>query len=793
MRRAWWAAMAMAWVGCADDGAPAPTPDVVHLVVSGVPPPAGFVVVASSATTTTTMVTTCPASGPAAGAASPLAVCEPGGVRVATASAVHLVVKALGFANAERDLDAHATAAVPLALTALPAPVQNDDYATAFGASDGARFEAMAIHVQTELGPTSAVKFFVTDLTGPAPTVYFQNTAAHPLHYTFARDVLGLPGTIADFERATYHGAARTQAAGTLVRYDTFSARAARYGADLAAPIALTFFPSDDLTPALALRLYHLIDTRLGFAPRSGGGARLVYLPAGDAQEAALAGAEDAFRQSDAAWVTRAELYGDLDQQLLNPGLAFGTLRRYSPEELATAVVSYHDILLLTRLPNELPIVGGTICEELQTPLAHVNVAAHARGTPNMSLLGASTRPELAPLIGQLVRFEIKDGAWSVRAATLAEAEPFWASRAPTPYTPTYDATTTGLLDFAAIGFADADKVGVKAANVAELSHLLGARAPSGFAVPFFYFQQYMTTNVVTAARCDGAHADCLEEARTPALCDAARALCSPSATAGDTFQGYVTRLLGEAPFEADTAVREAALDALRWLIRHGDVDPALASALDTEVAHRWGALTCRLRSSTNSEDLPNFSGAGLYESTAATATGAARASKEIRKIWAAVWSFRAFEERAFWSIDHLAVRMGIAVETAYPDEAANGVLITQNVVDPSTVGMYVNVQAGEVSVTNPTDGAVPEAFSMIEGPGRLIVARQRFSSLSPGTPILTDAEVTRLYLAAMQIQQHFAALYQQPESVLALDLEFKFHGSGRDLIVKQVRPYVTR
>ena len=136
---------------------------------------------------------------------------------------------------------------------------------------------------------------------------------------------------------------------------------------------------------------------------------------------------------------------------------------------------------------------------------------------------------------------------------------------------------------------------------------------------------------------------------------------------------------------------------------------------------------------------------------------------------------------------------MGVAVETAYPDEAANGVLITQNVVDPSTVGMYVNVQAGEVSVTNPADGAVPEVFSLIEGPGRLIVARQRFSSLSPNVPILGDAEMMRLYIAATQVQEHFAGLYGKPESVLALDLEFKFHGPGRDLIVKQVRPYVTR
>ena len=135
---------------------------------------------------------------------------------------------------------------------------------------------------------------------------------------------------------------------------------------------------------------------------------------------------------------------------------------------------------------------------------------------------------------------------------------------------------------------------------------------------------------------------------------------------------------------------------------------------------------------------------------------------------------------------------MGVAVTPSYPFEQANGVLITQNIADLTVAGMYVNVQLGEVPVTNPEGGANPEIFSILPGPlGAVQVARQRFSSLSPDKPILADEEIDSLFVEAGKIQTHFAGLYGKDPYALALDLEFKFHGPDRKLIIKQVRPYV--
>ena len=302
-----------------------------------------------------------------------------------------------------------------------------------------------------------------------------------------------------------------------------------------------------------------------------------------------------------------------------------------------------------------------------------------------------------------------------------------------------------------------------------------------------------MNTGGVTAALCAGARSDCEQEGRVGNLCEGAFERCSAAAEASATLYGYAEKLMGDDQVRSDTELREACLDGLVYAIRHVPVDPAFSAELDARVAELFGTAQVRLRSSTNAEDLPNFSGAGLYDSVSAEATGNDRASSEIRKVWASVWGFRAFEERQFWGIDARSVRMGVAVNASIDDEAANGVLITQNITNPGVAGMYVNVQLGEVSVTNPEDGALPEVFSIVPSPsGGVQVTRQRFSSLSPDTPLLDDAETNQLYAAAASVQQHFAPLYEQDVSELALDLEFKFHGPERALLVKQARPYAS-
>ena len=118
--------------------------------------------------------------------------------------------------------------------------------------------------------------------------------------------------------------------------------------------------------------------------------------------------------------------------------------------------------------------------------------------------------------------------------------------------------------------------------------------------------------------------------------------------------------------------------------------------------------LGIRCRSSTNNEDLEGFNGAGLYDSFTHRADEGDLA-KTVKQVWASLWNLRAFDEREFHRIDHLAAAMGVLVHPNFDDEVANGVAVTKNPFDPNWDGFYVNVQVGESLVTNPDPNATPD------------------------------------------------------------------------------------
>ena len=493
----------------------------------------------------------------------------------------------------------------------------------------------------------------------------------------------------------------------------------------------------------------------------------------------------------------------------MNTGTAYGTLRKLTAAELDTAIVSSHDILILETLPAEIPLVAATISKDAQTPLSHVNLAAKARKTPNIAFNGNELPDSLLALCGKLVKLEVKSNSYTVGEATLEDAQTFWNKNKREAIKLTYDLSDSGLIDFAYLKFTSSKSVGVKAANLAELHQLLPDNSPNGFAVPFYHYSHFMDYAQVTEELCERSFEDCGKEGRASDVCSQVKKICvsslssskgaeskvaEPAEAPQTSLRSYITNIIAREDFTTDTRLREAMLDNIRYMFKHIPVEESFGNKLDAKVRDLYGEAGVRLRSSTNSEDLSDFNGAGLYKSVKATAREKDLPSDEIRKVWASVWSFKAFEERSLWNIDHMSVQMAVAVHESYPDEVANGVVITQNIADYSVAGIYANIQVGETSITNPEGGELPEIISIIPSPppqrGVQSVLLQH-SSLSPDSLILTDGEIYTLYQMVMQIQNRFAALYNEYPEALALDIEFKVMGAERKLIFKQVRPYI--
>ena len=675
----------------------------------------------------------------------------------------------------------------------LPVFIQGDAEWTGFYKEDGYEaFRKLAYPSKTELGTSYLVKFIITDFNSDSAVVHFMNTKAYLLHYDFAKKVLHDPSTLTEFENEAYYDPAKNTVAGTLVYY-----------ASVDSMVALTFFPTDCIEPSQVAAVQQLIESRMLFLkPKTSETSknRLFYMPSGSAAEKAAAEYETEFKKANVPVYTHAQLFGNIAMQIMNTGTAYGTLRKLTAAELDTAIVSSHDILILETLPAEIPLVAATISKDAQTPLSHVNLAAKARKTPNIAFNGNDLPDSLLALCGKLVKLEVKANSYKVSVATLEEAQEFWKKNARAPITLTYDLSDSGLIDFADLNFNSSKSVGVKAANLAELHKLIPDNSPDGFAVPFYHYSRFMDYAQVTEELCEKSFSDCGKEGRASGICTQVKDACveqlaepaDASEPKGASLRSYIANMIARDDFTADTRLREAVLDNIRYMFKHIPVDDDFGDALDAKVRKLYGDAGVRLRSSTNSEDLSDFNGAGLYKSVKATTREKDLPSDEIRKVWASVWSFKAFEERELWNIDHMSVQMAVAVHEAFPDEVANGVIITQNIADYSVAGIYANIQVGETSITNPEGGELPEIISIIPSTkGGVQSVLLQHSTLSPDSLILTDREIFELYQIVQKIQRYFAKLYNEYPDAFALDIEFKVMGPERKLVFKQVRPYI--
>ena len=154
----------------------------------------------------------------------------------------------------------------------------------------------------------------------------------------------------------------------------------------------------------------------------------------------------------------------------------------------------------------------------------------------------------------------------------------------------------------------------------------------------------------------------------------------------------------------------------------------------------------------------------------------------------ASLWTFRAFTEREFYRIDHLAAAMGVLVHPNYKDELANGVAVSFGPVYGSDT-YYVNTQLGEDLVTNPEAYSVPEEILLRRSGTYTVLATSNL--VEHGQLLMRDEQLRQLREHLEVIHDHFAGLYNPgPGEPFAMEIEFKIT-SDNILAIKQARPWV--
>lgn len=589
--------------------------------------------------------------------------------------------------------------------------------------------------------------------------LYFQNSRLYPIHHDFASTHLSggaLPIVLqrGDFDATEYYVNERRFILGSVTHYE---------GPNL---WALELAPYDLATADMITTLFEAVKAASYFGPG------LSFHPTSDAltDEAGLL-------PTRVPIATTEDIYAGTDYQPLTLGSAMGRLRFLTTAALATEYLSPRDIVVLDEAPNDISVVAGLITQEFQTPLSHVNVLSQNRGTPNMGLRGALADERLTAHDGQWVEFTVDATEWTIREVTAEEARAFYDAHRPEPVTlPALNLSVTGLWDIEELvpetsgaGLRDELKdavlaFGGKAAHYSVLAQTDGVPVRKAFAVPVFYYDQFMRDN---------------------------------------GFYDRVETLLQDSTFVNDPALRDAALKTLRNDMRAAPVNPDFQTELRAKLDTDYPDETIRFRTSTNSEDLDGFPCAGCYESQTGDPADWNDLLDAIKKTWASIWLFRTFEERDYYGIAHNSVGMALLCHHNFPDEEANGVAVTNNIYDPSgrEPALYVNVQfGGDAEVVHPPPGTTSDQFLyFFSSPNQPITYLAHSNLVAAGTTVLTTRQIYNLGLALDAIHDRFSPAYGPAagnNDWYAMDVEFKFDDEGGTepvLFVKQARPYPGR
>ncbi|MBK6750692.1 MAG: PEP/pyruvate-binding domain-containing protein [Acidobacteria bacterium] len=439
----------------------------------------------------------------------------------------------------------------------------------------------------------------------------------------------------------------------------------------------------------------------------------------------------------------------------LNTGKATGRLHIIDKLD-DTVEIGENEILVLKELPLTLPPVRGIIVAKPSSPLSHINILAKGWNIPNIYIKNADKLFKEYNTYWMKLDASLTD--FSLERVTQAADIP----RPPDEQIPPADLQTTILGPLGSMRKKDSIKYGSKSANLGEMlfKKIPGFTVPDGFTVPFYWYDKFMKDN---------------------------------------GFDEIIINLMDENDFVHNPKFRRQKLEEFRATIQKGKFDEKLKRDIIARWKTQLGGKPVFVRSSSNSEDLPNFSGAGLYSSVP-NVIEEEKLIEAVKKVWASLWKFEAYEARVRNYVSQTDVYMSALIQVGV-DMEKGGVMITKDPFDDRNINsVYISAVCGHNSkvvdntgipeqiLFNPRSNSVivmtlsqQENALAFDEKGDLKVTADKCAA-GPKKRVLTDIQARALAKAAMQIKVAFGNKAQQ-------DIEWGI--LGNKIYVVQSRPYI--
>lgn len=354
--------------------------------------------------------------------------------------------------------------------------------------------------------------------------------------------------------------------------------------------------------------------------------------------------------------ILQSDIAKEQEYEPLN--LARGVGRIHIIEKLDDHVeIGSNEILVLNEVPVQLPPVAGVILTKPSTPLSHINLLLKGWGVPNAYIKNAQEL--FKQYDGWWVSFETRRDTYTIKRADinqLREYEKRVSSRSDL-MKPLSNLSVRQIAALSQQRARDVIAYGGKSANLGHMTkaRLPGIIIPDGFTVPFYYYDQFIRENK-------------LDE--------------------------FIYEMMNDQKFVHDPAYRRIRLNDLRERIQAGHINKQLRTSVLSLAHAKYRGKGLFARSSSNSEDLPNFSGAGLHSSVP-NVRGDKELMEAMKTVWASLWNFEAYEARERAGIDHAKVYMAVLIQEGINADSA-GVMITTDPYDrENKEAVYISAKRG--------------------------------------------------------------------------------------------------